>query len=441
MSFVCEKRELAMADLECSGLVYVESHGCSENYADGQMMENALRNEGYRVVSRPEDATFLVYNTCAVKGPTENRMIHILKNSYPSKKLIVTGCLPNINFKRLNQEVRFDAAIGPSPGSQIVEVIRRIEHGEKPISLRRDSKPNLSLLSLTPAETIRIVPISYGCTSSCTFCSVPLARGRLRSYEPTEILRQVEIGVRSGIKEIWLTATDLVCYGWDLKTTLPDLLKRICHLTQKFHVRLGMMNPSYLPRILDDLTSAIASEKFFKFLHLPLQSGDEDVLKFMRRHYSPSEFAAITNELRAKIGFLTLATDVICGFPGETEEAFERTLETLSTIKPDIVNVSQFHPRPGTRAAKMHQVPNGITKQRSKRASDLAQEISLERNSNWVGWQGEVLIDEKGKNGTWKGRNFAYKPVVIAGEGDLGGKFIVAKVLKAHHNFLEAEIN
>jgi tRNA A37 methylthiotransferase MiaB len=195
--------------------------------------------------------------------------------------------------------------------------------------------------------------------------------------------------------------------------------------------------------MLEDVVGVYHDEKIFKFLHLPVQSGDDAVLKRMRRFYSVADFKEIVDKFRASFPELTLATDVICGFPGEGAEAFERTLRLVEEVKPDVVNVSKFFARPGTLAAEMESdfVSSSEIKGRSTRAGALAKRMACERNTRWVGWKGEVLIDEVGKvAGSWVGRNFAYKPVAVKSAEPLLGRTVTVEVVEAFPTFLEGRI-
>ncbi len=421
--------------------VYVKSFGCSTNLADGEVIAGCLKHAGYEITQNPSEAEILIYNTCAVKSPTEDKMVNILKKIPENKKLVVTGCLPLINLERLQKEVRFNGVIGPSPGSEIVNIVRRVENGEKPLVLRNDLKPSLSLPRVTVSPVSRIIPIAYGCLGACSFCCVRFARGKLRSQPMDEILEQVKKAVKGGVKEIWLTAQDLAVYGKDLGLTLPVLLNKVLkEVKGDFFVRLGMMNPHNVLEILDELIEVYKNDKIFKFLHLPVQSGDDEVLGLMNRFYTVEDFKRIVFSIRKEIPRLTLATDMICGFPGETEEAFRRSLRLIEEVKPDIVNISKFYPRPRTPAERMKQLPSWEVKNRSRRMTETALKVSLERNLSWVSWEGEILVDEMGLNKSWVGRNFAYKPIVVKDEESLLGKFLKVKVKKAFSNYLEAEV-
>jgi threonylcarbamoyladenosine tRNA methylthiotransferase CDKAL1 len=203
-----------------------------------------------------------------------------------------------------------------------------------------------------------------------------------------------------------------------------------------------MMTPNFALDILDELAEAFRSVKVFKFLHLPVQSGDDTVLKQMRRFYTVQDFKKVVSVFREAFPELTLATDIICGFPGENKKAFENTLRLISEVKPDIVNISKFFGRPGTAASAMSDaVEQAEIKRRSSEAAKLARQISLERNRRWGEWTGGILIDEKGKvPGSWIGRNFAYKPVTIKSSSHLLGKTLQVRVVKPFSTYLEGII-
>jgi len=427
--------------------VLVKSFGCSTNSADGEVLAGCLAEAGYKLVDTVEAADIVIYNTCAVKGPTENRMMEVLKRVPPDKKLIVAGCLPLINFERLCKEVRFDGVLSPAAGEKIVDALMRVLNGEKVVALQdaANAKPNLDLPRLRLNPVVGIVPINYGCLGSCAYCCVVFARGRLRSYDLPEILDRVERDVAMGIREFWITSQDTACYGRDIGTNLAELLKALCEVEGEFRIRVGMMTPNLAKSILEDLIQTFQSEKIFNFIHLPVQSGDNQVLKRMRRFYSIDDFKEVVNAFRNSFSEVTVATDVICGFPGETEEAFERTLRLIENVKPDIVNVSKFFARPKTAAAEMHEdfVSSPEIKRRSSLASQLARKVAYERNRRWIGWTGEILVDEVGKvPSSWIGRNFSYKPVVLknAGFGNIHGKTLRVRIVKAFATYLEGEI-
>lgn len=412
--------------------------------ADGEVLVGCLVHAGFQLSRSEAEASVLIYNTCAVKGPTENRIIDAMKHAPEGKKLIVAGCLPKISFERLQREVRFDGAVGPSVGERIVDVVNRVVAGEKVVDLDGlNRKPKLELPTVRSNPAISVVPISYGCLGSCAYCCVVLARGHLRSYSIEEICGRVRSDVAEGVREVWVTSQDTASYGRDLGSDLAGLLQALDGLSGDFKVRVGMMTPNMVTDMQRRLIDAFQSDKVFKFLHLPVQSGDDEVLRRMRRFYTTNEFKGIIDAFRERFPDLSLATDIIVGFPGETNEAFKNTLRLLEDIEPDVTNVSKFFARPKTAAA---QIQDGLVakeeiKRRSTIAAELAKRISLKRNRCWTGWVGEVLVDEQGKvEGSWVGRNLAYKPVVIRSEDDLLGKTLRVKVVETSATYLKAEI-
>ena len=424
--------------------VFIKNFGCSSNVADGEVLAGCLVEAGFKLAVSELEADVIIYNTCAVKGPTENRIIDVLKHAPKDKKIIVSGCLPKISYERLLKETHFDGVVGPALGREIVDVVKRVLAGENISNLSTiKERPQLKLPTQKSNPIISIVPINYGCLGSCTYCCVVLARGHLRSASIKEVVERVRCDYHCGAKEFWITSQDTACYGRDLYTDLADLLVALVKVEGDFHIRVGMMTPNMVTEMQSRLITAFDNPKIFKFLHLPVQSGDDSVLQYMRRFYTAEEFKRTVNTFRNEFPELTLATDIIVGFPGETEEAFQSTLNLLEEVKPDIVNVSKFFARPKTIAARMKDglVDKEETKRRSTTVAELAKRLSAERNLRWVDWIGEILIDEKGKlEGSWVGRNFAYKPIAVQSEDNLLGKTIIVKVSEALTTYLKGEI-
>lgn len=428
--------------IEACRRIYVRSFGCPTNLADGEVIIDCLSEVGHEVVQKIEDADILIYNTCAVKTPTENRIMNILKNSPTNKKLIVAGCLPLINFERLKAEVKADGIVGPSLGIRIVEAVSKVASGQEVIMLEKDFLPSLHVSRIRKNKVIGIIPINYGCLGSCSYCCVVFARGRLRSYKIDEIVERIKFDLTCGVKEVWLTSQDTGCYGKDIRTNLATLLRQIGRIDGEFFVRVGMMTPNYASESLEDLIQVYKDEKIFKFLHLPVQSGDDEVLRNMNRFYSAEDFEEIISRFRKEIPDITIATDAICGFPGESDEAFKKTLKLIEETQPDIVNISKFFPRPHTAAEKMEShVPLREISKRSKKMAKLSKRISFEKNKKWIKWKGKILVDERGKvSDSWIGRNFAYKPIVIKSKENLLGNFLDVKVVKTFATYLRAKI-
>jgi len=425
--------------------IYVKGFGCSSSIADAEVLAGCLASAGYTVENNLHYADLVIYNTCAVKAPTENRMINLLKKVPEKKKLVITGCLPLVNFERLRREVRFDAVAGPALGEKIVDIVTEVFEDTYVEMLEGSSMslPRLGLPHIPVNPVISIIPISYGCLGSCSYCCVRFARGKLRSYPVEEIANKVENDLKNGVREFWLTSQDTACYGRDIGTDLAKLLKSVCSCEGDFFIRVGMMTPNYLSYIFSELIEAFQDEKVFKFLHLPVQSGDDNILRQMKRFYSTEDFITIINIYKTTFPQSTIATDVIVGFPGESERAFKRTYRLIEETGPDIVNISKFFARPKTPSVDMtSQVPPSKIKHRSACLASLARRIALKRNSDWNGWRGKILVDEIGKPGSVVGRNFAFKPIVIKCNDwqNLLGEFVSIKVIDAFQSHLLGEI-
>ena len=424
--------------------VYFESYGCTSNRFDLEVMLAQLFEAGFVVTEKAETADLLLINTCGVKTPTESRMLERIRMlSLLRKPLIITGCLPKINLPAV-RKVAKGRAVMLDPYS-IDRILEAVEYAENHEGVRTffSEKPTVKLAQpkVRINRFIEVVQISEGCTGACAFCCVRFARGRLFSYPKDLIVERIRRAVSEGVREVWITSQDNGAYGMDIGTDLAELIGEIVRVDGEFLVRVGMMNPKNAMRILNRLIEAYKDRKVFKFLHVPLQSGDNEVLRLMNRPYTVEEFKEIVDAFRREIPQITIATDVICGFPGESREAFERTLKAIKEIRPDVVNVSRFFPRPGTPAERMERIPHEEVKARSRIVSKLALEISLERNKSWIGWEGWIFVDEKGTGDSWVGRNFAYKPIVVrGGDADMLGRFLRVRVVEAHETYLGAEV-
>ncbi|MCX7765416.1 MAG: MiaB/RimO family radical SAM methylthiotransferase [Candidatus Sumerlaeia bacterium] len=256
--------------------------------------------------------------------------------------------------------------------------------------------------------------MAQGCLGECSYCQTRLARGELHSYPIDRIIARIKRSVtRDGIKEIWLTAQDTGAYGLDIGTNLIQLLRQITEIKGEFRVRLGMTNPEHLLPILPDLLEVMTDLRFYKFLHLPLQSGSDRVLRAMRRKYTVREYMLIVQAIRNHWREFSLATDIIAGFPAESESDFQETLQILEEIRPAVINRSHYSARPFTPAAEFPQLPSAVISERSRRLSQLVEKLCREDNQRWLGWNGEVLIDMQKEPDSVISRNLAYKPIII----------------------------
>lgn len=408
--------------------IWVEAYGCSASFADSEMISGLILNGGHTLAKNISDSDLNLIVTCSVKDATANKMVNRIKK-LKSKPLIVAGCLPKAEKSTVEKFGPHASLLGPNSIGKTLDVISSTLKGKKRIELEDSDVAKVGLPKVRLNPVVGIVEIASGCMSECTFCQTKLSKGDLRSYRIGDIVRQVKYDVDNGCKEIWLSSTDNGCYGFDIGTDLPRLISAIGEIERDFMIRIGMMNPMYMPRIRDGLLRSFENTRVFKFLHIPVQCGSNRILKEMKRGHTTQVFRDTSDKFRKKFGKFTISTDIIVGFPSESDEDFEETVDLIKETRPDVINLSRYSARPGTKAAKMTQLDVSEIKRRSKIVYELAKNIINERNAEWVGWRGEVLFDES-SDGVIKGRNFAYKPVVVDEDVKLGQKIIV-EIIKA----------
>jgi MiaB-like tRNA modifying enzyme len=417
--------------------VYIETYGCAANKNDSEIMAKLLVDSGF-IISDLKDADLIIINTCIVKQATKSRMIERIRFlSSLNKPLIVAGCFPKVEAERIEKLNERASLIGPNAIDKIVEVAKKTLNGEKVVILEGNANKAL-LPSLRINPIIEIVQIASGCLSACTFCITRFARGRLKSYRVSDIKKKIEESVKNGAKEIWITSQDNSAYGRDLGITLIDLLESILEIEGKFWIRVGMMNPLHFKKIeVEKLAEIFKNKKIFKFLHLPIQSGSNKVLKDMKRGYTVEEFFDWIRIFRKKVKKITISTDIIVGFPTETEKDFEMTIEVLKKLKPDVVNLSKFSLHHQTEATKFKQLSSKIIDERSKILHELIRKIQEKRNKKWKNWKGIALVDEIAKNG-FIARNIYYKPIFL--ENAKFGEFVKVKIEETFPTFLKGRI-
>ena len=408
--------------------IWVEAYGCSASFADSEMISGLILNGGHTLAKNISDSDLNLIVTCSVKDATANKMVNRIKK-LGSKPLIVAGCLPKAEKSTVEKFGPNASLLGPNSIGKTLDVISSTLKGKKRIELEDSDVAKVGLPKVRLNPVVGIVEIASGCMSECTFCQTKLSKGDLYSYRIGDIVRQVKYDIDNGCKEVWLSSTDNGCYGFDIGTDLPRLISAVGEIERDFMIRIGMMNPMYMVRIHDGLLRSFENTKVFKFLHIPVQSGNNRILKEMKRGHTAQVFRDTSDEFRKKFGKFTISTDVIVGFPSESDEDFEETVNLIKETRPDVINLSRYSARPGTKAAKMTQLDVSEVKRRSKNVYELAKNITNERNAEWVGWRGEVLFDES-SDGVIKGRNFAYKPVVVDEDVKLGQK-IKVEIIKA----------
>jgi len=414
--------------------IFVEAYGCSASFSDSEMISGLILNGGHTLVDSSSKSDLNIIVTCSVKDATANKMIHRIK-SLNTKPLIVAGCFPKAEKSTVEKFSGNASLLGPNSLGKTLQVITSTLKGTKQIALEDSDLSKVGLPKVRLNPVVGIVEIASGCMSECTFCQTKLSKGDLTSYRIGDIVRQIETEINEGCKEIWLTSTDNGCYGFDINTDLPSLIDTVVEIPHDFKVRVGMMNPMYLARIKDNLIKSFDSDKVYKFLHVPVQSGSNKVLNDMKRGHTAETFRDIVRKVRDRFSEFTISTDVIVGFPSETLEDFEKTVKLLKETKPDVVNFSKYSARPGTEAAKWEQIDVSEVKKRSRFIFDLVNQIALENNQKWIGWKGEVLFDEKTDERV-KGRNFAYKSIFIDESVKIGQKHLVEIIDVTKHTLV-----
>ncbi len=418
--------------------------GCTLNFADTELMMGLLAKAGYKIVDSADKADLVVVNGCSVKSLAETKFFRAIRDAKKKeKKIIVAGCVAQAEPAYLDTKLLDFSVIGTKQLNRIVHVVEETLQGNKVHLLGDGKNQRHELPKIRRNSAIGIIPIAEGCLGNCSYCKARFARGKLVSYAPQAIIKQTILDVKQGCKEIWLTSQDCGAYGKDIGTSIVELLRAVLEIDGKFMVRIGMTNPNFVVEYLDDLIDIFKHNKgkLFWFIHLPVQSGNDRILKLMRRKYSVSDFENAVARLRKELPQITIATDFICGFPTETKEEFQESLNLLSRTKPDVVNISRFWARPGTDAAKMEgQLIGRETNPRSREMRKIFEELVAEQNKMWLGWQGEIIIDETGKIGeeeSYIGRNFAYKPVAVKGKYSIG-QAIKVRIKKTSTHHLEA---
>ncbi len=408
----------------------VLTSGCAANQADSEQMAGLLGKAGFKLVEKLEEAYIVVMNTCTVKSPSENsffKQLETFREQFPNKVVVIAGCIPQADSQKLKDY----CLVGTKQIHNIVQVVEEALHENVLQLLSNDEMPPLNLPRVRKNPLVEILPINRGCLGACAFCKTKQARGNLKSYPIGEIMESALNALKEGVQEIWLTSQDTFCYGFDIGTNLPNLLSQLVTLPYDFKIRIGMGNPDHFSQIGEQLIQNYKHPKIFKFLHLPLQAGSDAVLKHMRRRYTINEFNQIINGFKKEIPSINIMTDIIVGYPIETDDDFWQTLETVRKNSFDSINISRFWPRPGTAAAELAELPGEVVKKRSRVLTDIFSNISKLQNERWINWQGIIIIDEKGREEKqWIGRNDSYKPVIVDGNFKLGDK-VEVKIVRA----------
>jgi threonylcarbamoyladenosine tRNA methylthiotransferase CDKAL1 len=398
--------------------VYIKTYGCTLNQADSDLMSNILEQDGIEICASEQESDLVIVNTCTVKTPTQEKTFHTIKElEKMGKKVIVTGCMASANQDLVEKYAPDASIVTTSNIENITKAVKEASQGRKMV-FNSYNKTDKLLFYNGNGGVIAKVPVSEGCLSNCSFCETKFARGPLNSFSEDRIVNAVAFSAKRGAKEVQITSQDIGAYGFDKKTNIAQLMKKLATLDGDFKIRIGMLNPEHLPKYIKELAIALQSNKFYKFVHLPIQSGSNIVLRDMKRRYTVEQFNDQVAYLREAVPGITIETDIIVGYPTETEEDFEMTLDFVRKIKPDIVNRCKFWPRPHASASKLVQLPTEIITHRGIELTRVVRQIQKETNDSFIGKDFDVLITEK-EEGSMNGRLDSYKKVIIKSDAPI----------------------
>jgi MiaB-like tRNA modifying enzyme len=420
--------------------IYLETYGCTFNQADGQIMTSILMEE-HEIVSNIEEADVVILNTCYVKLPTEQKMItriNKIKTDFPEKKIIVGGCMVEVDSKRLEKFAGDACWIGPHKIDKINEVVNKSINNEIVHECGKTSIIKAGTLNKNFNSLVHILQICEGCNGVCTFCCTRVARGHLVSYPVKMIVDEAKKAISNGCKELQVTAQDSACYGLDSGESFSKLLNELASIEGDFRIRVGMMHPKSLKGQLDEVISAFKNnEKIYNFVHIPIQTGSPKVLEEMNRLHTLEDYYEMITRFRNEIPDLSIATDIIVGYPTETEDDFKKTIDLLYEVKPDIIHISKYMHRPGAKSNTLQEIDHKVMKERSHRVNKVKTEVMLENNKKYEGTVQKVLITNKGTSGGFVGYTNSYKNVIV---NDVEiGTFVDVKIIEGKRTYLKAE--
>ena len=418
---------------------YVDTYGCQQNEADSERIRGMLESCGYGIVDEAEGADCIVINTCAIREHAEDRVygnvgaLTHTKNRHPRQKIFLCGCMmgrPEVAARIKSSYRHVDGVFNPHHLWRFPELLYTVLTTGKRVFATEDSAGSIAEgLPVVRSNNLKAwVSVMYGCNNFCSYCIVPYVRGRERSRRPEEIIAEVKELIAAGYKDITLLGQNVNSYGKDLDigVDFADLIGTLAELEGDFWLRFMTSHPKDATRKLFD---TIAShDKIAKQFHLPFQSGNDRVLKEMNRHYDSAQYLALVDYGRSVMPELVLTSDVIVGFPSETEEEFEDTIRLIERVRYDALFTFIFSPRPGTPAAKMDDpTPKAEKNRRFDRLCDVQNRISQEIHQAYVGRTMRVLVD--GKDGALlTARTEGGRLVRMSGDESLIGQFTMARI-------------
>ncbi|XP_043494487.1 threonylcarbamoyladenosine tRNA methylthiotransferase [Polistes fuscatus] len=425
--------------------IYVKTWGCTHNNSDSEYMAGQLAAYGYQLTDDKLDADLWLLNSCTVKTPAEDHFRNEIEYGRKNgKHIVVAGCVPQGAPK--SSFLKGLSMVGVQQIDRIVSVVEETLKGntvrflsQKKVQGKKIGGASLSLPKVRRNPLIEIIAINTGCLNQCTYCKTKHARGELGSYPPQEIIERAKQAFEEGVCEIWLTSEDTGTYGRDIGTNLPELLWELVKVIPNgCMMRIGMTNPPYIIEHLEEMSKILDHPRVYSFLHIPVQSGSDQILVDMKREYSCSEFEYVVDFLKSRIPNITIATDIICGFPTETENDFEETMNLCKKYKFPNLFINQFFPRPGTPAAKMRRVPTQEVKQRTKRLTELFH--SYQPYDHKIGQIEKVLVTELSHDKLhYVGHNKFYEQVLVPKQEEYLGKMISVKIVRATKYSMEGQ--
>eukprot|EP00290_Baffinella_frigidus_P009993 CAMPEP_0180155862 /NCGR_PEP_ID=MMETSP0986-20121125/25153_1 /TAXON_ID=697907 /ORGANISM="non described non described, Strain CCMP2293" /LENGTH=590 /DNA_ID=CAMNT_0022104781 /DNA_START=101 /DNA_END=1870 /DNA_ORIENTATION=- len=420
--------------------VYMKTQGCAHNVSDGEYMAGLLAAHGYTITQVwDENVDVFLFNSCTVKGPSQDSFLNMVAKAKSSGAAVVAaGCVPQGDPDR--KELQDLSVVGARQIHRVVEVVEEAAKGNVVRLLGQRVRPALDLPKIRRNALVEIVPISMGCLNHCTYCKTKHARGDLVSYLPEAIVARVQDVIKEGVRELWLSSEDTGAYGRDINVSLATMLDGVVGcLPDGVMLRVGMTNPPHILAHMEAVARVLNHPRVFKFLHIPVQCGSNRVLADMKREYTVADFEKLADYLLVQVPGITLATDIICGFPTETEEDFQGSLDLMAKYKFPIVNIAQFYPRPATVAAKMQKLASTVVKDRSRRTT-----IAFEAYRTWdhlVGQDIRVWVIEFGKDPDYVvGHSEGYTQVLLPRDGALLGRSVLAHVMSASKWSVKAEV-
>ena len=402
--------------------IWFEGYGCTANQGETIEMRDRANELGHSIASNPEIAETIVLGTCTVLESTQNKMEkRISELMDQGKNVIVSGCMATADSKVLGEKFPEAPLVSPGDLEGLGDLIGR--GGCKPEKF--------------DSPLAAILPISSGCLGRCTYCATVRARGRVTSRSVNDIFFKAQYAIDSGSKEILLTSQDNGAFGADSNSSLEFLLRELSHLEGDFRLRVGMLNPMLVSGRSEAMAEAWADSRIYKFMHLPIQSGSQKILDSMVRDHTLDEFWEVVNVFRKHYPEMMIITDIITGFPGETDQDHQDTVDLLNALSPDLVNVTRFSPRKGTPASKYKRVNGRIVKKRSRELTSLRKKLGAKSFKRFVGKQISILTVENQKKGSTLCRDDNYRPVILKKELPLG-EFYDVRITDSEYGFMTA---